>query len=815
MLVFCLKYDFGKWSLIMRKLFTLLFLLFSIYLPSQNVVINEVLYDPVGTDAGYEWIELYNNSEIPINLENWKLQKAGTNFVDVFTFPSIQIESHSFLLIGETNVPNTDITASLAFQNGGSETDGIRLVSPDTLYTDTVLYDSPNTNNLPDDISNPGIYLAVDVAGGNTLARKHDGEDTNNSEVDFFECNNPTPGSANFYPVDLAIYELEIVWNNDEYWLQTEVFNLSTENVYNSDATLEITINSTTYGIFDLPAIPAASSVPFSCNLGTFTDDYVMTECWLYYLYDNQLENNFAATSILIGSSPIVLNEILFKPLSPNQEWLELFNRSACAYLVDNWKIIDASGGEISFSGYLEPDDFMLICQDSILMMQIYPEIDPNKIIQSVSWTSLNNTEETLILQDGFATVFDSVFYNGNNCPADFSLERVNPFKDENIEWLVCLDSLGTPTFHNSVLPIAKDLELEFLEIWKENEEIYHKIQLRNIGLEDITSADLTCYQWQMNENPAVEVYSEEIFLTDSLEIIFSTTLPTTGYYEFAYEIQSNEDLNEANNADCSFWNCNGLPFVINEIMYAPDGEMPEWIEIKFNLQVLNLQWILLVANQDTLQIDYPEPETEFMIITNSWSDIDTLQSVYGLENIPVISGLPSLSNNGEQLSLYDECLNLIESFFYYPKWNNALPGISIERVNSFLPATENNWGPSVSECTPGAENSIFVQLLPPEMKLSVAPNPFSPYRGEHTIFSFKLPEVISRMTLRIFDLKGRLIRKLVNQQLQASTGNIVWDGKDDNSKILPIGVYVVLMEATSFESEKVYKKKITVVIGK
>ncbi|MDO9577634.1 MAG: lamin tail domain-containing protein [Candidatus Cloacimonadales bacterium] len=802
----------------MKKLIVILFLLFSFFLPAQNVVINEVLYDPVGSDGGYEWIELYNNSDEGVNLALWRLVKAGSEFETVFFFDLFAfnyISPHSYFLIGEEFVPNCDLTETLAFQNGGSETDGIRLISPDTLYTDTVLYDSPNTNNLPDDLSNPGIYFAVDVVGGNTLARKHDGEDTDNSETDFFECEIPTPGSANIYPVDLAIYELEIAWNNDEYWLQTEIVNLSTENVDNYEATLEITINSATYGIFELPAIPASSSVPFACNLGTFTENYVIVECLLYYLYDNQLDNNFVITSILIDSSPIVLNEIFFKPQSTNQEWLELFNRSSCAYLVDNWRIIDASGGEISFSGFLGADDFLVVCQDTILMMQIYPNIDPNKIIQSDSWTSLNNTTETLVLQDGFAAVFDSVFYDGNNCPADYSLERVNPFEDENIEWLVCLDSLGTPSFHNSVLPIAKDLELEFVEIREENGEIYHKIKITNIGLENIISVDFTCFQWQMDENPAVEIYADEITIDDDLEIVFSTNLPDVGYYEFEYFVDSEEDLNEANNSDCSFWDCNGLPFVINEIMYAPQNEMPEWLEIKFNLGISDMTEFFLVVDEDTLQIDYPASETEFMLVTNSWSDIDTLQSVYSLENIPIICGLTSLSNNGEQLALLDECGNLIESFCFSPDWNDAMPGISIERVNSCLTATENNWGPSVSECTPGVENSIFVQVLPPKMKLSVDPNPFSPYRGEHTIFSFKLPEVISRMTLRIFDLKGRMLRKLVNQELQASTGNIVWDGKGDNGKNLPIGVYVVLMEAASYESEKVYKKKITVVIGK
>ena len=173
------------------------------------------------------------------------------------------------------------------------------------------------------------------------------------------------------------------------------------------------------------------------------------------------------------------------------------------------------------------------------------------------------------------------------------------------------------------------------------------------------------------------------------------------------------------------------------------------------------------------------------------------------------------LSNGGEESTLLDENGNLIESFFFLPEWNDEMDGVSIERVNPFLPATEDNWGPSVAGCTPGDINSIYVELLPNEARLSVNPNPFSPYRDERTILSFKLPEVISTVTIRIFDLKGRLVRKLVNQTLQASESEIIWDGRDANGKNLPVGIYILLLEATSRESEKTYKKTKTAVIGK
>jgi len=1047
-----------------------MFSIFS-FLFSQNIVINEALYDPAGADTGYEWIELYNAGEQGVNLNGWIIQKAGSQFELVYAFDlfsGYSIAPHSYFLIGEEFVPNTDLTTDLTFQNGGTATDGIRIVSADAIYTDTVLYDSPNSNNLPDDISNPGEYFAPDVDGGNSLARKHDGEDSNNCEIDFFECENPTPGEPNLYPVDLAIYELNIAEIESILWLETEVFNLSTEIVDNSTASLEITINNSPFNVYDLPEILPESYIVFSCELGSFPDGYYVTSATVNYPFDNNLENNSASNSVLIGSSPLVLNEVMFKPAASNQEWIEIFNRSASGYLVDNFAIIDASGGQISFSGSIESQDFLVVCPDQNLLLEIYPEANPDNIAEAVSWTVLNNTEESLKLVDQYETKFDSTSYEGSNCPTNFSIERVNPFIDENIIWEICQDSLGaTPTFQNSLLPFEKDLELVADDFEVQQNQIEHSVIIKNIGLENITSGYFVCSSILNGEYPGIVVYEENLTIDDSLNFSFFTELPPIGYTTFKYEIISIEDLNEYNNIDFSFYNNNALPFVVNEIMYNPneeepewlelkinnfipdldqiyiivsddsvtipisdndfilltdseedslflennynlsnvpiyinlgnlsnsgeqisiidvhgntiesffydpdwndelDGvsierknpflpadswnwgasnnvctpgaqnsllpfekdmelsfascsdtlngifhsvkikniglnqinnailtcysalngssneteifqeeltigvsleynftleypeigfttfhyeiysaednnpsnnnaydffnnyslpfvvneimyrpfdEQPEWIELKINDYILHLNNILIVVDEDTLQI--PFSDSNYILITGSEEDVQFLIDNYNLTNVPIYEGLSSLSNYGEQIAILDESENLIESFFYISDWNDDLKGVSVERVNPRIIANPENWGPAVNVCTPGTQNSVFVQVLPSSVKLSVNPNPFSPYQSERTIFSFKLPEKLSRITIRIFDLKGRLVKKLIDQTLQACEGNLVWDGRGDNSRNLPIGVYIVLMEATSRESEKVYSKKITVVIGK
>jgi flagellar hook assembly protein FlgD len=68
---------------------------------------------------------------------------------------------------------------------------------------------------------------------------------------------------------------------------------------------------------------------------------------------------------------------------------------------------------------------------------------------------------------------------------------------------------------------------------------------------------------------------------------------------------------------------------------------------------------------------------------------------------------------------------------------------------------------------------------------------------------------------MRIFDLKGRLIRVVKDQDLVAARGEIVWDGRNKEGKIISVGLYIILFEATGLENEKVYSKTKTVTIAK
>ena len=784
-------------------------LIFSIsYLFADNVVINEILYNPDGPDSGYEWIELYNPTSNNINLENWQLLNAGDEFELLYIFPPISISANGYLLIGGAMVPNCDLYTTLSFQNGGDATDGIRIVSFDGNYKDTILYDEPNLNNLPDDIYEIATQFAPVASSNNSLSRFEDGIDSDNCQNDWFESFYPTPGEANFYPIDLAIVDQYTTEIEGIYTLSTFIHNLSTMGVYNGEAELETSLNCNQLAICELPEIPANAIIQFDYELGSSADGYFLTGARVNYLNDNNLANNEISSSFLVGMSPIVINEILYKDSEQTCEWVELFNRSECEYIVDNFVIKDASGAEISLYSTIYPHDYLVISNNAKQILDYFPMINPEKVLQADSWAILNNSGDQLILSDQYYTVFDSTTYIDDSCPVDISIERVNPYFDENISWLHSLSEFGaTPTLINSVHPLGKDIAIEILNYEIFDNELHHQILLSNLGINQINEVNFLC---KYDEN---EIVSELIEITDILVLEFETSLPEDGYHQVSYEIISNEDENPNNNFLYRFYNQNYLPFVINEIMYSPVTDEPEWIELKINKYMENLDFFYLVVGSDTLLL--PNNNCEYLLLTASAEDSLFLAENYNLENVPIFCNLAALTNSGEYLELGDFSGNVIESFIYDPNWNDEMKGISIERINPQISANLYNWDRSVNNCTPGRVNSIFTSTNPYISEISISPNPFSPYKNEHTIISFKLPDIISKCTLRIYDLKGRLIRKIINQEFYGSDNCIIFDGKNEQQQNLSIGIYVVLLEAVTKNSGKVIRLQDTIVIAK
>jgi len=166
---------------------------------AATLVINEFLPDPASTDAGNEWVEIYNPSSRNVDASGWQLawyksdpaSPSGTAALPADTV----IPARGFLLVGDELVSGTDVQVTLDIGNG-TDGDGLHLWDCAGTLEDAVVYGS-NNDDLIEDENGVATSVAPNPSSGVSIERRTDGTDTNRSGDDFCESSANTPGAAN------------------------------------------------------------------------------------------------------------------------------------------------------------------------------------------------------------------------------------------------------------------------------------------------------------------------------------------------------------------------------------------------------------------------------------------------------------------------------------------------------------------------------------------------------------------------------------------------------------------------------------------
>ncbi|MDP8267960.1 MAG: C25 family cysteine peptidase [Candidatus Tenebribacter davisii] len=89
--------------------------------------------------------------------------------------------------------------------------------------------------------------------------------------------------------------------------------------------------------------------------------------------------------------------------------------------------------------------------------------------------------------------------------------------------------------------------------------------------------------------------------------------------------------------------------------------------------------------------------------------------------------------------------------------------------------------------------------LKPTETQLTGNyPNPFNPV----TNISFSMNEP-GNISINIYNMKGQLVKTLINEYLDAAYHNVVWNGKDNSSKSVSSGIYFYKMRTGNYTATK------------
>jgi len=186
---------------------------------------------------------------------------------------------------------------------------------------------------------------------------------------------------------------------------------------------------------------------------------------------------------------------------------------------------------------------------------------------------------------------------------------------------------------------------------------------------------------------------------------------------------------------------------------------------------------------------------------------------------LPLRSAL-RLDNDGETLFVVTPSGQILDSLSYSPDWHHFLisdgKGSSLERIDAAGPSgTAENWTSSVAVPggTPGTRNSVAIPKMPtsPEKMMVIDPKTFSPNAdGMHDVarITITTQDAQGAVFISIYDLNGRLVRELQNPALHAWQSTYYWDGRSDEGRALPAGVYIIFAEIVLSENGETVRRK-------
>ena len=445
-----------------------------------DIVINEIMADPSPQIElpDWEFIELHNTTDFPINIKKWKLTIGNSEYV---INENIEIQADDYLIL--CNIDAVDDLSQYgkcygfsSFQISNSGTN-LTLIDKNENYISSIDF---NISWHSSDYKKDGGWSLEQIDANNPCAGK---PNWSSSICD----RGGTPGKSNSIKNEnIIIPELDYIYPISKNIL---------EIYFNQNMNIETLQNTENYLIKEIQAYPDEVYLfPEKKNYAELIFNHDFEENKLYTLNINNvtnckdisLENEINAAFGIpsqIERKDIIINEILFNPISSGVEYIELFNRSD--KVIDLSKIMigtikesfpnpnDTIVKDISQKGrILIPKSYCLLSIDSEIVKYQY-DSPSNDFLDIESLPSLPNEEGHIIICNKSREIIDEVLYSEKMHydllieTQGVSLERIsseNPSSDKN-NWHSAAYNVnyGTPGYKNSMTS-------DYAEIKNDNE---------------------------------------------------------------------------------------------------------------------------------------------------------------------------------------------------------------------------------------------------------------------------------------------------------------------------------------------------------
>ena len=448
---------------------------FSFYKAQQyDIVIDEIFADPtpeVGLPA-YEWIELKNISPFTIDIKNWNLSDASKTSGP---FPELKLQPDSFVIVSSTSAQQSlsafgRVIGATAFPSLNNDGDLVSLTDETGKVIHAVQYSS---DWYQDDLKKVGGWSLEMIDTKNPC----NGSGNWTSSKD---NTGGTPGRINFADgknIDQTAPKLLHVLVNN----LTSITLLFNEPLDSANASL-----ITNYAFDNSLTAIATTALPPLFDRVTINLNNPITKGNIYHVVAKNLSdcagnvigsNNSARFGLAEDpdSFAIVINEILFNPLTDGVDYVELYNRSN--KIIDLSKVYIANRNSFNIISSIHqlttenvlffPKDFMVITTDPAIVKSQYITPDPDAFLKINSLPSFPNDKGDEVILNEQKNIIDEVAYSDNwhfpliHNTEGVSLERIDynaPSVQSNFHSASTSVGYGTPGYKNSEYGVTENL---------------------------------------------------------------------------------------------------------------------------------------------------------------------------------------------------------------------------------------------------------------------------------------------------------------------------------------------------------------------
>ena len=791
--------------------------------PEKNdIIVSELLADPdpvIGLPPA-EFIEIYNRSSNPFDLNGWKLTDGSSTA----TFSAQLILPNQYWIV--TSSANAALFSSYQnvigvsnFPSLNNSGDLVLLKASSGLTVDSLNYSL-------------SWYRDADKQQGGWSLERIDLTKTSTDPINWVasqDVTGGTPGKQNSW------------FGKNPDVSPPKLVSL----IVKSDSQLELT--------FDEPLLQSsfnATNFSISNSIGTPTNAQLLPDQKSVSLsfnskFPNGVENIISIVNIsdlagnitvtisesftFISYSPslnkdVILTEILADPTPslglPDAEFIELYNRSKAPFNLVNWSFQAGTSSTTFINQVILPKQYLIVTNAKNV-----GKLSPfGKVLGLSSFPVLPNGGTSLILRNDKGQLIDSLKYstawyrNSDKSEGGYSLELIDPTNPcgEEDNWIASESTTGgTPGKQNASFANKPDLtgpKLTAVQAIGNNELIL---------IFDEKLDFISLLKGNIETNPQLEIVNLR-FLDNSkrqIVVVFAKGFEKRTLYSVTlkkvYDCAGNLIQDVFRKLSFAIPEEVGAKDVlINELLFNPMPNGVDFVEVYNNsskfislseLKLANLE-DGLVKNIETLSSSAPiiEPN-QFVVFT---VDPTVLKNNYPLgdEKNFVKTNLPSLPDDEGSIALISSSGLVIDSFLYSKKLHSTLikeeEGVSLERI-SLVQKTNlsSNWKSASSQsgfATPGFANSNArpeLNLL--DEKVTVEPEVFAPNSGsqDYAKINYTFDQNNFVANIKILDQQGRLVKTIANNETLGYSGFFRWDGNLEDGTKARVGYYIVWID--------------------